>query len=40
MHITQAKLHKVNFTYSLGEVPLAVVDKSKYLGVTIQSNFK
>ena len=40
MHITQAILHKVNFTYSLGEVPLTAVEKSKYLGVTIQSDLK
>ena len=37
-------LHKpnyiVNFTYSFGEVPLTIVDKSKYLGVLIQSNLK
>ena len=33
MHITQTKLHNINFIYALGEVSLAVIDKSKYMDI-------
>ena len=40
MHITQAKLNRTNFSYNLSGNSLNVMNESKYLGVTIQSNLK
>ena len=40
LHFTQAKIHKLNYTYYLYDAPLSTTDHCKYLDVTLQSNLK
>ena len=40
LKITRAKVHKVEYNYQLYNISLTTLNSCKYLGVTIQSDFK